>query len=347
MILKHITYGDMGLIKGIVLSDSGQEYVTSLDCDSGDTWCTCPQFVFQKAICKHILFFMDKVEIEEMKTSKKFRNVLTGCTTVDSLLGGGIPLGTITSIFAEPGTGKTLLSAQIALSTIKETGKEIIVVETEGNREQDYLQLLFKFKDRWGLTEEEITSKINFQTVLGDYDNQAIVTLLKMVGYQATMERSKKGDKYTVRFDNCKPILTDKELKSSSIIIIDSLTKPIKASIGHKTQNLPARADMIARFFDRLVQMSTKYEIGVVINHHASVNKAQLFGRDFGRIYGGDEVYYNSKYVLLLLDSDMSARTKYGKGARRVSLIKHPFNPVTGDLYPIHLKSDYGFTDEE
>ena len=59
-----------------------------------------------------------------------------------------------------------------------------------------------------------------------------------------------------------------------------------------------------------------------------------MFGRDFGRAYGGDEVLYNSKYVIEIVDSDMTARAKYGSTARRILLIKHPYNAVTRELYP-------------
>ena len=48
MIAKHITYGCDGLIKGTIISDSGVEYISSIDIDSSITWCTCPQYVFHK-----------------------------------------------------------------------------------------------------------------------------------------------------------------------------------------------------------------------------------------------------------------------------------------------------------
>lgn len=347
MNIKSITYGNDRIVKSIIQSDSGVEYVTSLDGDSEHLWCTCPIHVFRKAkICKHALFLLEHIDIDKMKPTKRFKNLPTGCTTIDMLMGNGFPLGSVTAVFGEPGQGKTILTAQLALSCIKNLKKDVIVIETEGNREQDYLELLNRFKDRWELTEEEIENHIHFIPIIGDYQSQGVVSLLKLVGYNAELEKSKKGDKYTVTFTECKPNLKEEILESSSLLIVDSLTKPLKSSIGHKTQNLPARADLMARFFDRIYQIAYKYQIGIIINHHASIDP-MVWGRDFGKIYGGDEVLYNSKYVIELINSDMAARAKFGKGARRVMLIKHPYNPLTREMYAINLKENYGFTDDE
>jgi len=281
-----------------------------------------------------------------MKPTKRFENFLCGCTTIDLLMGNGFPLGSVTAIFGQSGNGKTLLSAQLALSCIKNLGKDVIVVETEGNREQDYLELLNRFKDRFDLTEEEIAKHIHFYSVVGDFQSQAIITLLKMVGYETTMEQSKGGDKYAVTFKDCKLGIKEDELKASGLLIIDSLTKPIKTSIGSKTQNLPSRAELIARFFGRIYQLAYNYNLSVIINHHASVNPVTPFGRDFGNPYGGDEIFYNSKYVIEIIDSDMAARAKFGQCARRVMLVKHPYQAIDKVLHPVNLKTNFGFTDE-
>jgi len=349
MEIKKIIYGNDAICKAIIKGDSGREYVTSIDGDTYDTWCTCPWWILkgkQVTTCKHIIYLIDNLDWSKMKPTKRFENFLSECTTIDTLMGNGFPLGSVTAIFGQPGQGKTLLTAQLALSCIKNLKKDVIILETEGNREQDYLELLLRFSDRFNLTEKEIIKHIHFFTVLGDFDNQAIVILLQMVGYKAELEKSKKGDKYTVTFKEIKPKLKEELLENTGMIVIDSLTKPLKSSIGHKTQNLPARADLVARFFDRIYQIAYKHNIAILINHHASIDNMK-WGRDFGKVYGGDEVLYNSKYVMELIDSDMAARAKYGKSARRILLLKHPFNPVTGNLFPVNLKADYGFCDKD
>jgi len=350
MELKDIIYGSCNLAKGIVESDSGNEYVVSVDGDTTDTWCTCPRYIFSrgKFTCKHQLFLLDNLEWKEM-VSKKFKNFPCGCMTIDSVMGNGFPQGSTVALFAESGRGKTLLSAQLALSCIKDLQQDVIILETEGNREQDFLELIGKFRPRWELTEKEVKDKLHFYPIIGSFSEKtkAMVELLKMVGFEANIDQSKKGDKYSITFKECKPKLKIGDLEKAGLLIIDSLTEPLKATIGHKSQNLPARSELIARLFYKLITIARDYQICVIINHHASINPLQLFGRDFGKPYGGDEVLYNSKYILAIIDSDMSARAKYGKTARRIMLFKHPYNPVTGDLLPVNLKADYGYCDEE
>ena len=348
MEIQKIIYGNDRICKAIIKGDSDNEYVTSIDGDSGITWCTCPWWVLNKRIktCKHILYLLDNLEYDKMKPTKRFKNFLSECLTIDTLMGSGFPVGSITALFGQSGQGKTLLTAQLALSCIKNLDKDVIVIETEGNREQDYLELLLKFAGRFGLTEEEICKRIHFYTVMGDLQDKAIFSLLGLIGYKAELDASKKGDKFTVTYKEVKPKLKDELLKDVGLIIVDSLTKPIKVSVGHKTQNLPARANLIGRFFDRLYQMAYKFDIAVIVVHHASVDPLK-WGRDFGKTYGGDEVWYNSKYILQLIDSDMTARAKFGKSARRVQLLKHPYNAATGVLYTVNLKEDWGFCDEE
>lgn len=347
MRIKEIVYG-CGVVKAVIESDSGNEYTTSMDIDENITWCTCPIHIFKKRTCKHTLYLLDNLEIDKMP-KEKYDNFITGCTTLDSLMGNGFPQGTTVAVYAESGRGKTILSAQLALSCIKNLGQDVIILETEGNREQDYLELLSRFKDRWELTDSDIKKHLHFYPVISSFNakSKAMVDLLNMVGYDVEIDASKKGDKYTITFKECKPKLKQKDLESAGLIIVDSLTEPIKSTIGHKSQNLPARSELIARMFSRLISIATAYKLCVVINHHSSVNPLQLFGRDFGKPYGGDEVLYNSKYIVCIVDSDMSARAKYGKTARRLMLMKHPFNPTVGELFPVNLKPDYGFTDDD
>jgi len=356
MQIKDIVYGN-GIVKAVIKGDKGIEYTTSYDSQYNKTWCTCPWWVLNKEVdtCKHILYLLDNIEFDKMKPKKKYKNFLCGCLTIDTLMGSGFPQGSVTAVFGESGQGKTLLTAQLALSCIKNLDKDVIIIETEGNREQDYLELLNRFKDRFDLTEDEIRKKVHFHAIIEDFQKQskAMVDLLKLVGYETEIDRSKKGDKFTITFKDCKPRLKEDELKRAGMIVIDSLTKPLKASIGHKTQNLPARAELTARFFARLYSIASNYDIAVIINHHASVNKAMAFARDFGSPYGGDEVFYNSKYIIEFINSDMTARAKFadcehckGKGAKRIMLIKHPYQPITSQMFPIHLKNNFGFTDD-
>ncbi len=279
------------------------------------------------------------------KTDLNF--VETGCKTVDNILGGGVPYSIVTAIFGEPESGKSLFGHGAGLSNIAKTGKNTILIETEGLRDYDVRLLHYKFMNRYGLTKPTIDSKYKILHTLGDTQLLSIQKLLQMFGYMVTFEISKNG-KYSVKFQNCTPTLKDKDLQNTSMIILDSLTKPIKDSVGSETQNLPARAQLVERLFGKLYHVAKLYDIAVIVIHHATINPIMPFGRDLGKPYGGNPILYNSKYALEFIDAPNKIKTSTGWGveARRVKLLRRPDEPSTGELIPVRLKKDYGFCDE-
>lgn len=54
-----------------------------------------------------------------------------GCSSFDSLLGGGIECGSVTLFYGEAGTGKTNICLQTAYNVVK-TGKKVAYLDTEG-----------------------------------------------------------------------------------------------------------------------------------------------------------------------------------------------------------------------
>lgn len=311
MYLKSIEYGNDRICKAIIVGDKGQEYVTSIDGDTNETWCTCPFYTFRKITCKHMLCLLDNLDITKMKPTKRFKNFLSGCLTIDTLMGNGFPQGSTVAVFAESGTGKTLLSAQLALSCVKNLKKDVIVLETEGNREQDYLELLNRFSERWGVTEKEIQEHIHYMPIISSFGetSKAMQELLKMVGYEVEIDQSKKGDKYSITFRDSKPKLKEDILKNTGLIVIDSLTEPIKTTIGHKSQNLPARSELISRFFYKLISIARDYNICVVLNHHSCHDNITLTLTKERGIVGYKSVNVGDS-VLALNDSGKVVWTK-------------------------------------
>ncbi len=55
----------------------------------------------------------------------------SGCSTIDSLLGGGFERGCITEIYGEAGSGKTNICLQTAVMVAK-SGNSVVYVDTEG-----------------------------------------------------------------------------------------------------------------------------------------------------------------------------------------------------------------------
>ena len=137
-------------------------------------------------------------------------------------------------------------------------------------------------------------------------------------------------------------------MKDVSFVLLDSITMPLKESVGSETQNLPARASIVQRLYGRLYQIAKEYDACVVVTHHASVNPITPYGKDLGHIYGGHPVLYNSKYAIQLLNSTSEIKKNKFKGfeheARRVRLIRHPYINET-KMFNVRLKTDYGFVD--
>jgi len=71
------------------------------------------------------------------------RRIPTGCSALDSMLGGGIEAGSVTLFYGEAGCGKSNICLQMAYNVIRE-GKKVAYVDTEGLSADRVLQI---FKD--------------------------------------------------------------------------------------------------------------------------------------------------------------------------------------------------------
>jgi len=347
MILKDLFYDWNGIARGIIEGDSGIEYCTNLDSEIGRSWCSCPRYVYEGEMCKHITYLLGKVEYNKMVKKDDLNFLETGSKIIDDMLGGGIPYGIVTAIFAEPTTGKTMFAQQIGFANIKHTNKKTLLIETEGLRTYDVRLIQYKFMNRWNLDADKVNSMFEVEHTIGDTQLQSIQKLLKMFGYMVTFDISKNG-KYSTTFQKCNPSIKDEQLKDISMIIIDSLTKPIKDSVGSETMNLPARAQLTERLFGQLYHIAMIHNIAIMVTHHSTYNPIMPFGRDLGKPYGGDPILYNSKYAIQFIDSTRKIQNETGWGieARRIKLLRSPGIQTTEELIPIRLKKDYGFTDE-
>lgn len=357
MHLVSIYYDNNGTARAIVEGDRGIEYCTSINRTEWISWCSCEAYVYSSIglPCKHIRFLNKNLDVNKMvdRTDELFK-LPTGCKTVDDLLGGGIPHKLITALFGDPATGKSWLAYQSGVNNIKINKKKTLLIDTEGLTQNDLDNILGKLRSRFGVSEKEI--KENFQMIKTYNDPQmhSIQKLLQMFGYMVLFEMSEKGGKYKVIFKHCEDTLKPKELEGISMIILDSLTKPIKDSIGSETANLPARAQIVERLFGKLHQVADLYNIAVIVIHHQSNPPPVGPYRIKPYAYGGNPVYYNSKYILQIFDStkkerDIKCKENQKKTwqieARRIALVRRPDEQATGEKIPIRLMKDFGFTD--
>jgi len=348
MKILNASFDNDGIARIEVLSDSNNCYMVCIDGDTLKTWCDCPRWVYKKEQCKHIRFVLENVNLSGLRRLENMDVLKSECVTIDTLLGGGFPYGMVVSVTAEPNIGKTKLGLQLAVANIKKTGKNSIIIETEGESLDDQFVILEKFGKRYGVDKNTLKAKIKFYQPIGDTKEYGIQKLMKLLGYDLGLSLS-KGGKFSVDFAQTKLGLDEKVLQNSSFILLDSITTPIKESVGSETQNLPARAAIVQRLYGRLYQIAKTYNMLIVVNHHTSLNPVMPFGKDLGKIYGGQPVLYNSKYAIQILPSTSELKRKYYQGfeeeARRVRLIRHPYIVADGKMYNVRLKRDYGFCD--
>ncbi|MCE8422470.1 MAG: DNA repair and recombination protein RadB [Candidatus Methanoperedens sp.] len=66
-----------------------------------------------------------------MNIIKKPEKIQCGCKCIDDLLGGGFEGGIVTQLYGASGTGKTNICIQLAIETVK-NGRKVILIDTEG-----------------------------------------------------------------------------------------------------------------------------------------------------------------------------------------------------------------------
>lgn len=347
MILKELNYDYLGIARAIIVGDSGFEYTTQIDGELKRSWCSCPINVFNKEEpCKHILFLLGIIEREKMVNKREDLNHLaTGSMIVDNLLGGGVPYGIVTGVFGPPMAGKSMFNYQAGLANIKYTKDKTLLIDTEGLRPQDFKTILTKFKDRWNLSDEDVSKRFEMITTLGDTKLKSIQKLFMMMGVLFTWEQS-EGGRYTPYFNECKATMPDEKWAEYSLIIIDSMTKPLKDCFGSNTPNLPARAQIIDRLFGKLFDIARRHNTAILISHHASCDP-MVWGKDPGSMWGGDPVLYNTKYAIEFFEATKKVKEETGWGieTRRVKLVRRPDEQTTNEWIPIRLQKDFGYTD--
>ena len=101
MQIERLYYDPTGIARAVVRGDSAIYYNVSIDYELLRNWCSCPQYVYYKVPCKHIKFVITNLEFDKMVNKiAQLDKLSTGSKVIDDLLGGGIPYGTITTIFA-------------------------------------------------------------------------------------------------------------------------------------------------------------------------------------------------------------------------------------------------------
>jgi len=128
------------------------------------------------------------------------KRLLTGCKSLDTLLGNGIESGIITKIFGEAGTGKTNVCLQAARECANRN-QRVVYIDSEGvsierlrqicNQKYDYEKILKKILFKHPLTLEDQEKSISEAVKLQDVPLLIIDTINLL--YRIEMEHDKQG----------------------------------------------------------------------------------------------------------------------------------------------------------
>lgn len=333
------------LIDSVTVEQASTEVVTGkagkrkvkLNLADGSFTCSCPLTKLNSVLCPHatalVLSLPRDLRSKALSALKsawqqkqpKSRVIFTGLKSFDALT-GGLPSSAVIGLFGPSKIGKTLLATQLSFATSHFTGRPALYIDTEGFYTGETLSIANKiFGKRYEKGEVKVLPARSLDSLLGLFGIAAEV-----------VQREEKYDvmiRYTRQTSEMPLVILAAELQPS-IIVVDSLSAPLKRQFGSATQNLPARSAVINSLlgrFDAAVELLDCP--GVVILH---AGKSPINPYDIYKPYGGATVLYNLKYLLLLLPGDSSDE-------RRV--VRYVWPLTTREEVKLKLERDVGYVD--
>jgi len=287
----------------------------------------------------------------------------TGIKALDKTLKGGFVRSKPAGIYGVTDIGKSLLVAQLSFYFSRE-GK-VLWVDTELDLDEETWEWYESmFTKRWS---DAKPSNIKVLQVANAFE------FARYLSMDLRIEQSKSRVTANIMFPkriDSKPAKSS-ELDISSItyskmwkelskggyvaVFIDSISKLLKDVISSQTQNLPARATIIQKWLGfAFITMSKEFEVPIISIHHGSVNPQNKY--DFGKPWGGQDVFFNTKQVVGILMGTKEQQKHMGIPDDKITsgeLMLRRFiraRSAPRDLpyrYGVLIKYNYGYVDPE
>jgi archaellum biogenesis ATPase FlaH len=208
---------------------------------------------------------------------------------INELIPGYFPQ-LLTGWFGPSEAGKSILNLQEAIWVAKQRGGNVLYIDTEGATPV--------FLRMWeGILKERFdASKVKVEYM----DVRTIEDLLKYLGFKVELEVTDKG-KVELRYkgeSEKKPIVEDVQKKNIKVLVLDSMSNPLKISFPGGRQNLPARGDAINLILNSLHYISIDNELVSLVVHHQSMDPTNPYQKP--KPFGGETIRYNFKVWLYL-----------------------------------------------
>jgi len=249
-----------------------------------------------------------KTALEIKKERANLPKITTGSKNLDSLLGGGVEIKTVTEFFGEFGSGKTQLCHQLAINVqlpIEKggLGKKAVYIDSEGTFRWERIEAMAR---GFGLDPDKAMENIFYVRAVNSDHQMAVVEELKD--------------------------LISKE--SIGLVIVDSVTGHFRAEYAGR-ENLAVRQQKLNRHLHQLMSLAELYDVAVVITNQVMARPDVFYGDPTTAI--GGHVLYHAPGIRVQL--------KKSRGNRRIArIVDAPHLPESEAVFVI---IDVGIRDPE
>lgn len=294
----------------------------------------------------------------------------TGVKAIDQLLEGGMLLGAPALIYGVPNLGKTWFCFQLASMCTRQPeegglGRKALYLDTESFFTPTVLDRFYRyFTRRWPDLPAE--SKIEVQVIkdifeLGQlfgihyeilHEDRRVSVIsrfptkrqksLQAKGKSELKETMKTSD-YLQESDIWKAL----EEKQYGLIVIDSITAPIKSVIPSVSQNFPARANILQELLGTFYTICRRHNCSILLTDHISSSPMSPgYAYGLGNPWGGQDITYYVKIQLGLYRAKKEQVALYpGEGERLRRVERHRYPGLEREVILVHLAKDTGYKD--
>ena len=297
----------------------------------------------------------------------------TGSKSIDEIMLGGLKTQVVTMLFGIPNLGKTWLCYQLACMCTRPVkvggfGKKAIYLDTEGffftpdaverfaeyfkqrwadcdPKKVEIIQLsdIFELGDLFGM-QIDIKQEENRTSVMTKYPTETQKKIAGTKGKKGKVDTTTNKDKDWL---DKSPLYQKLRTGEYGLLIIDSLTIPIKSEIASVTQNFPARTSLVSALLGSCYPMARRADVSILLTDHITSNPMSpgyVYGT--GDPWGGRNIIYYIKHIFGLykpLKDQVEANAPDGQRVRRFQRYRYPGMDTA--MTAVKLAKDRGYMD--
>jgi len=288
------------------------------------------------------------------------KNISTGVKSIDEFIGGGVPVGVPSLWFGRTNIGKSVFCLQMSIRCCVDLKLPVLYIDTESMWTDPALEKWYGYlKNRWKLPDK---LPIEFESIT------SIFKLARYFGMELQIMATEKRQEALAKFPRRRPakgeytktsIQTEDWLERSpawkrltekkyGMLIIDSITRPLKDVISKGTQHLPARGSALDPLLSAFLNIAVEKKMAVLITDH--IVKSPMDRHPYGIPWGGDDISYYIKHLFGIFDPLKNMKEQYGvfaKGSKTEARIieRHRFPGLLMDRMVAVIKKDWGYDD--